>query len=121
MQNRLLKFTALLLFIFCGYFASAKNILHNSEPGNAKKLSFFNESLQKNPDWPCNYECIINSVPVQIVNVQQLRSAHFSQLINTSQNTSTIAVRHLNFICGRGSSELSRFRKLILFPFHAFW
>jgi hypothetical protein len=121
MQTRLFKITALLLFVFSGYFSSASDILHNNRQEDLKKKSFLNESFHKNPDFPYNYEFIINSTPAQVINVQQLRNVHFAQVINISQNTSTIAVRHLNFICGRGNSQLSRFRKLILYPFHAFW
>ncbi|MGZ3872416.1 MAG: hypothetical protein ACXVJD_05840 [Mucilaginibacter sp.] len=121
MQIRLFKLTALLFIAFSGYFASAADILHNKYQERSEKSTLLKESINKNPANPFNYEFIINRVPVQLINGQQYRTVHFAYSINDNTNTSTITVRYLNFICGRGNSELSRFRKLILFPFHAFW
>ena len=121
MQIRLFKVIAFIFFIFSGYFASAGNILRNNYEERSKKISFVKGSLNKFPYSPFNYEFIINRTPVQLSNLQQVRNVHYAQGVNNNQNTYNITVRHLNFVCGRGNSELSRFRKLILFPFHAFW
>jgi hypothetical protein len=121
MQIRLFKIIAFFFLISSGYFASANGILHNKYKDKSQKVSFFKESLNKLPRSPFNYEFIINSIPVQFSNVQQVRTVHYAQFIYNSPNTYNVTVRYLNFICGRGNSELSRFRKLILFPFHAFW
>ena len=121
MQIRLFKITALFFLIFSGYFASAAHILHNTSDKSTNKNAFFTKSINKSPYSPYNYEFIINSPPSQLLNAQQYRSVHFFHSINNSPNTYIITVKYLNFICGRGNSQLSRFRKLILFPFHAFW
>jgi hypothetical protein len=121
MQIRLFKIIAFFFLIFNGYYVSANNFLHNNYQEESKKAAFIKESLNKFPHDPFNYEFIINRIPVQLSNLQQARNVHYSQGIGNNPNTYSIAVRYLNFICGRGNSELSRFRKLILFPFHAFW
>jgi hypothetical protein len=120
MQKRLFKITALLLFIFSGHFASGSNKSFVNYPENTKKATFLKESLSKNPHNPYNYECIVNTLPLQL-NLQQHRNVHFWQVVNNGPHTYTITVKYLNFICGQGNSELSLFRKLILFPFHVFW
>ena len=121
MQIRLFKIIAFFFLIFSGYFASATDFTHNNYQEKSKKAFFLKESLNKIPQSPFNYEFIISSIPVQFSNVQQTRTVHYAQFIYNSPNTYHITVRYLNFICGQGNSELSRFRKLILFPFHAFW
>ena len=120
MQIRLLKITTIFLLVFTGFFVSASNNSQNNTHKSFKKAVLFKESVNNNPYNPYNYECIVNSVPVQL-NVQQHRNVHFWQVINSGPNTYIITVQYLNFICGQGNSELSRFRKLILFPFHVFW
>jgi len=121
MQFRLFKITALFFLIFCGFSASANDILHNTSVKSANKGTFITQSVNKNPYSPFNYEFIINTPPIQSLNAQQFRLVHFSYSINTNPSTYILSVKYLNFICGRGNSQLSRFRKLILFPFHAFW
>ncbi|ASU35058.1 hypothetical protein MuYL_3173 [Mucilaginibacter xinganensis] len=121
MQIRLFKIIAILFLSFIGYSASANAFLHDNRQEKLKKTLFVKESVNKIPRSPFNYEFIINSIPVQFSNLQQGRTVHYAQFIYTAPNTYNIAVRYLNFICGRGNSELSWFRKLILFPFHAFW
>jgi hypothetical protein len=121
MQIRLFKIIAFFFLIFSGYSASAGDILHNNYQEKSKKTSFVKETVNKLPRSPFNYEFIINNIPVQFSNVQQARTVHFAQFIYNNPATYNITVKYLNFICGRGNSELSRFRKLILYPFHAFW
>lgn len=121
MQIRFFKIIAFFFLIFSGYSASAGDILHNNYQEKSKKISFVKESVNKLPRSPFNYEFIINSIPVQFSNVQQARTVHCAQFIYNSPTTYNVTVKYLNFICGRGNSELSRFRKLILYPFHAFW
>ncbi len=120
MQNRLFKTIALFLFTFSGYFASGHDIFCNKSQIESKKVAFFKESINKSPYNPYDYECLVNNVRLQI-NLPQARTVHFWQVINNGSNTYTITVTYLNLICGQGNSELSRFRKLILFPFHVFW
>lgn len=119
-HNRVFKITIFFLFVFSGCFAYAGNISINNLHKDHKKAASFKESVNKNPFNPYNYECIVNNVPVQI-NLPQQRTVHFWQVIKNGPNTYIITVTYLNFICGQGNSELSRFRKLILFPFHVFW
>jgi len=120
MQIRLFKTTALLLLILAGYFASASDNSRIKEAISSKKLASGNESLQKNPNFPFNYEFTIVNAPVQIVNVQSHRTVHFNQVIHNKPNTYTISIKCFNAIGRQTNCGLSRFRKLILFPFHAF-
>lgn len=121
MQIRLFKIIALFYFIFSITNCFGGDVSHDKLPFKAKNFTFSTKSLNKNPDYPYNYELILNRVPVQVINVQQHRIVQFSYGINNRLSTYTISVSYLNFICGRGNSELSHFRRLILFPFHGFW
>jgi hypothetical protein len=120
MQIRIFKIAPLFLLIFPGFFASSSEITQNNHQKSFKSGAFVKESVNKNPYNPYNYDCIVNTVSVQI-NVPQHRNVHFWKVVNCSPNTYITTVQYLNFICGRGNRELSRFRKLILFPFHVFW
>ena len=121
MQNRLFKISALFILLFTAFYASGNNDLHKKDDLTSKKVVTLKESIKKNPDYPFNYELILNNAPVQVLNIQQHRVLHFSHGINNRPSTYTISVSYLNFICGQGNSELSHFRRLILFPFHDFW
>jgi len=121
MQIRAFKIIALLFLFFLGTYCFGSDNVHDKSPSQAKKLTFSKKSLNNNTDYPYNYDLILNRVPVQILNVQQHRSTYFSQGINNRLSTYAISVSYLNFICGQGNSELSHFRRLILFPFHDFW
>ena len=115
MQNRLFKIIAIFIFMFSGFYASASDILHEKSGDTHKNIFTLKESIKKNPYYPFNYEFILNNAPPQPLNIPQHRVVHFSHGINNRLSTYTISVNHLNFICGQGNSELSRFRKLILF------
>jgi hypothetical protein len=114
-------FLKLLFFTFIAFYASGNDILHKKSGDKYKKVLIIKESLKKNPDFPFNYDLILNNAPVQVLNIQQHRVIHFSHGVNNRLSTCTVTVSYLNFICGQGNSELSHFRRLILFPFHAFW
>jgi len=118
MVNRLYQFTALLFLIFTGFSASGREELYNNNHTKGKNASF----STANPNHhPINYDFSINNVPMQVINVQQHRGSHSLQGLYHSPIFLSVAIKYVTFICGSGSSELSRFRKLILFPFHAFW
>jgi hypothetical protein len=118
MVNRLYKFFALVFLLFSGFSASAKGGLYHIDQKEGKKTSL----KTANPNsHPYNYEYSINSVPFPVINVQQHRGAHSLQGFFYSPCFYSIGIKYVTFICGRGTSQLSRFRKLILFPFHAFW
>jgi hypothetical protein len=121
MVNRLYRFTALIFLLFPGFSASARGGLYHISHKEDKKTSISATTAHHPPYNPFNYEYILNNVPIQIINLQQHRGAHSLQGLFTSPNFLTIQIKYLSFICGGGSSELSRFRKLILFPFHNFW
>ena len=121
MQNRLFKISALLILIFVAFYARGSEILHKKYNNESKNVFVLKESLKTNPDYPFNYESILTNAPAQVLNIQQHRVIHFSHGINNRPSAYTIAVSYLNFICGQGNSELSHFRRLILFPFHDFW
>jgi hypothetical protein len=118
MFNSLYRFTAVIFLLFSGLSASARGGLYHASHKGDKKTSV---SATTNHHSPYSYDYSLNNVPVQIINLQQHRGSHSLPFLYTSPNFYTIHVKYLNFICGRGTSELSRFRKLILFPFHAFW
>lgn len=120
MQIRVFKIITFFLLVFTGFFASAHDNPGKTYQLSTKNPAFIHETVNHNPYSPFNYESIITSVPVQI-NVQQHRTVHFWQVLNSGPNSYTISVRYLNLICGRGNHGLSRFRKLMLFPFHVFW
>ena len=121
MQNRLFKILALFILLFAALYARGNEVLHKKEDLTSKKIVTLKESIKKNPDYPFNYELILNNAPAQVLNIQQHRVLHFSHGINNRPSTYTISVSYLNFACGQGNSELSHFRRLILFPFHDFW
>jgi len=121
MQNRLFKLSALFIFILSAFYARGNDVLHKKTDLSSKKIVILKESIKKNPDYPFNYEFILNNAPPQVLNIQQHRVIHFSHGINNRPSTYTISVSYLNFVCGQGNSELSHFRRLILFPFHDFW
>ena len=118
MVNRLYQFTAIFFLLFTGFSASGREELYNKNHKESKKASFTTASPYHHP---INYDYSINNVPVQIINVQQHRGAHSLQGIYHSPIFLSVAIKYVTFVCGSGSSGLSRFRKLILFPFHAFW
>ncbi|WP_183557738.1 hypothetical protein [Mucilaginibacter sp. SP1R1] len=118
MINRLYQFTALFFLLFTGFSASARGGLYHTNKKEDKKTSV----RAANPNHqPSNYEYSINSIPLQVINVQQHRGAHSLHGFYHAPGLFSVGFKYLNFICGSGTSELSRFRKLILFPFHAFW
>ncbi len=121
MKNRLLKISALFILLCTAFYAHGNDILYKKEELTSKKVVTLKESVKKNPDYPFNYELILNNAPPQVLNIQQHRVVHFSHGISNRPTTYTISVSYLNFICGQGNSELSHFRRLILFPFHDFW
>ncbi|WP_295719869.1 hypothetical protein [Mucilaginibacter sp.] len=118
MVNRLYRFTALFFLLFSGFSASARGALYHINHKDEKKSTVSATTAHHNP---YNYDAILNNVPVQLINLQQHRGAYPLHGIYISPNFYTIHVKYLNFVCGGGTSELSRFRKLILFPFHDFW
>jgi len=121
MQNRLFKISALFILIFVAFNARSNDVLHKKYDHELIKALILKESLKKNPYYPFNYEFILSNAPAQVLNIQQHRVAHFSHGINNRPSTYIISVSYLNFVCGQGNSELSHFRRLILFPFHDFW
>jgi len=114
-----------IIFLFSisisGFYCAGKEVSHNNFTYDSKNLRFTSKSLNKSRDCPYNYELILARSSNPIINVLQHRNIHFSQGVNNRPNTYTISVNYLNFICGQGNSELSHFRRLILFPFHDFW
>lgn len=121
MVNRLYKLTALIFLLFSGFSVSARGGLYHFSHKEENKSTVSATTAHHLPYNPFNYELILNNVPVQIINLQQHRGAHSLQGLYTSPNFLTIQIKYLSFICSGGSSELSLFRKLILFPFHDFW
>lgn len=118
MISRLYRFIVTIFLLVSGLSASARGGLYHINHKESKKTSV---SAAVNHHTPFNYDYSLNNAPVQVINLQQHRGPHSLPFLYTSPNFYTIHVKYLNFICGRGTSELSRFRKLILFPFHAFW
>jgi len=118
MVNRLYQFTALIFFLFSGFSASGRGGLYHINHKEEKKASLSTASPNHHP---FNYEYSLNNVPLPVINVQQHRGAHSLQGFYHSPNFFSIGIKYITFSCGRGTSQLSRFRKLILFPFHAFW
>ena len=121
MQNRIFKVFAAFLLIFIAFYANGNDIERKNDENEPKTITTLKESLKQNSNFPFNYDIILNNAPVQVLNIQQHRIIHFSHGINNRPSAYTIPVSYLNFICGQGNSELSHFRRLILFPFHAFW
>jgi|ERR1700761_2425406 len=122
MLKGLFKAFAVFLFILSGFSASASDSPGNKPQATLNTASFLHHQTANNTDNnPFNYESIVNSIPVQVINVQQQRVVHFWQVIKPDFGGCVITVSYLNFICGQGNSQLSQFRKLIIFPFHVFW
>ena len=119
MINRLYQFTAFIFLLFSGFSASARGVSFHFNHKDEKKAAI----RAANPNHkPFNYEYSIDNIPVQIINVQQQhRGTHSLHAFYHDPAFYAVGIKYLNFICGFGTSELSRFRKLILFPFHAFW
>lgn len=118
MANRLYQFTAVIFLLFSGFSVSAGRIECHFNHKEAKKTTV----RAANPNHsPLNYEYSINNASLQIINVQQHRGTHSLHAFYHDPAFYSVGIKYLNFICGFGTSELSRFRKLILFPFHAFW
>lgn len=121
MQLRLFKIIAILLSTISAIYCYGKELWHNKSTYERTHLTFSSKSLNKNQHYPLNYDFLLTKPPVQLLNAQHYRSLHYAQGLNNRPSTYTISVNYLNFICGRGNSELSHFRRLILFPFHDFW
>jgi hypothetical protein len=118
MINRLYQFTALFFILFCGFEASAKGGLYHVDHKNEKKASLRAATIHNSP---FSYEYNPNNVLEQIINVQQHRGAHTLHAFYYDPYFYNTGGKYSDFICGLGTSELSRFRKLILYPFHGFW
>ncbi|GAA3957810.1 hypothetical protein [Mucilaginibacter dorajii] len=121
MDNRLYRFIALFFLLFPGFSASARGGLYHINHTDDKKSSVSAATAHHLPYNPYSYEFILNGAPSQLLNLQQHRGSHSMQGIYNSPNFYSIHFKYLSFICGGGTGELSRFRKLILFPFHDFW
>ena len=121
MQLRLFKIIGIIIPLLFGLYCTGKSQLHKNPPNESRKLRFISKSVNNTPNHPFNYELILSRAPAPIINVPQTRNIYFSCGLNNRLSTYTIFVNYLNFICGRGNSELSHFRRLILFPFHDFW
>jgi hypothetical protein len=118
MVNRLYKLSALFFLLFSGFSVHGRGGLYHINRKNERKAIISATTLQNNP---LNYEYILNNIPMQVINLQQHRGAHSLHAFTANPNFYTIRLKYINFVCGGSSSELSRFRKLILYPFHAFW
>ncbi|WP_184549478.1 hypothetical protein [Mucilaginibacter sp. FT3.2] len=118
MVNRFYRFIALIILLFSGLSASARGGLYHINHKEEKKATI---SATINHHNPYSYDSILNNAPIQVINLQQHRSAHPLPFLYTSPNFYTLPVKYFHFIYNRDTSGLSRFRKLILFPFHAFW
>jgi hypothetical protein len=118
MVNGLYKFFALIFLLFTGFTSSGRGIIYHINQKNNKEASIRAANPGHNP---YNYEYNLDNAPFQGINIQQHRGAHSSQAFYSIPGVYSVGIKYLNFICGTGTSQLSRFRKLILFPFHAFW
>ena len=118
MFKRLFKLFSIIILLLSGHFVHAKtNSLHCVKKNQLKHASFASA-----PAHDANREIKNNSgFPVQIVNLQRHKTVHFIQYMYTRHTESVAYIRYLIFTCGPYDSELSLFRKLILFPFHVFW
>jgi len=121
MQTRLFKVSTAFLLIFISFYADGKDTARKNDVNKPKTATTLRESLKRNLNSPFNYDIILNNAPVQVFNIQHHRLLNFSHGINNRSSAYIISVSYLNFICGQGNSELSHFRRLILFPFHDFW
>jgi len=121
MLKKLYKYIALFFPLLTGYYVSGKEVVSHFKASSISKSrpSTILSSLRPNRNSHVNI--ISNFIPVQLVNFQQHKTVHSVQGVPNRFNSSFIYLKYLNFICGYGTSELSRYRKLILFPFHAFW
>jgi len=121
MQLKLFKILPCFILAYVGFFSHTNAYSHDNSNFYVKKFSFQNESIHNNPLSPFNFELILNNAAPKILNTPQHRTVQFSQWVNNRPTAYTISVKFLNYICGRGNSRLSHFRRLILFPFHDFW
>lgn len=118
MVNRLYKLIALFFLLFSGFTASAKGGLYHYYHKTTKKTTV---SATIPHHRPLNFEFALNNALTPAINVQQHRGAHSLQAFVATPGGYAIKFKYLDFICGLDTSKLSRFRKLILFPFHDFW
>lgn len=121
MVNRFYRFTTLIFLLFSGFSTSAKSGSYHIDHKNDKKTFLSAATAHHRPYNPYSYELILTNAPSQLLNVQQHRGSHSLPYLYTGPGSHLILVKYLNFICGREPGGLSRFRKLILFPFHDFW
>jgi hypothetical protein len=121
MKFRLFKIIIVIFAIITAINFYVKEFHVDKTTYRRKNLSFSSKYLDKNPNYPFNYDFLLTRPPVQLLSAQHYRSTHYAQGLYNRLNTYTISVNYLNFICGRGNSGLSHFRRLILFPFHDFW
>jgi hypothetical protein len=118
MVNRLYKLIALFFLLFSGYSAAGRGGLYHYYQKNQKNTSVSSAKPYHNP---FSLEFVLNNVPAPVINVQQHRGAHSVHGFLANTFNYTIRIKYLDFVCNERSGQLSRFRKLILFPFHAFW
>ncbi|PWK79653.1 hypothetical protein LX99_00111 [Mucilaginibacter oryzae] len=118
MVNRLYKLIALFLMIFFGRSASGRDIFQPYHQKNSKNTTVSADSPHQKP---FRLAFTLNNTAAPVINVRQHRGAHSFQHFAAFVYNYTLRVKYLDFICGEGSGQLSRFRKLILFPFHDFW
>ncbi|WP_162996510.1 hypothetical protein [Mucilaginibacter celer] len=104
--------------LFSGYSASGRGGLYHYYQKNQKNASVSTETPHNKP---FSLAFTLNNPPAPVINVRQHRGAHSIQHFAAFAYNYTLRVKYLDFICGEGSGQLSRFRKLILFPFHDFW
>ncbi|SDS64852.1 hypothetical protein SAMN05216490_1542 [Mucilaginibacter mallensis] len=118
MFKNIFKLPVIILLFLSGYVIFAKAnppVSNNSHPH--KQASFARAICHS----PGQEFANINSTPLQIASLQRHKTVHSIKCIDSLFNVAVIQIKYIHFICGTYSSELSRFRKLILFPFHAFW
>jgi len=117
MFKNIFKLSVIILLFLSGYFIFAKAnpvVPTNSHPHKQASIaSARHNAVQQFAN--------INGTPIQIANFQRHKTVHFIKCINSRLNVAVIRISYIHFICGTYSSELARFRKLILFPFHVFW
>jgi hypothetical protein len=118
MFKNIFKLPVLILLFLSGYFLFAKAspvIPNNSHPHKQASIA---SAAHHNAGQEL---AATNGTPIQIASFQRHKTVHFIKCINSRFNVAVIRIRYIHFICGTYSSELARFRKLILFPFHVFW
>nr|WP_183573891.1 hypothetical protein [Mucilaginibacter sp. X5P1]MBB6137716.1 hypothetical protein [Mucilaginibacter sp. X5P1] len=118
MFKNIFKLPGIILLFLSGYAIFAKAnppVPNNSHP---HKQASFASAVQHSP----GQEFVnTNGTPLQIASLQRHKTVHSIKCINSQFNIAVIQIKYIHFICGTYISELSRFRKLILFPFHVFW